>query len=378
MSAEKKIYFDNAATTPILPEVIEQILPYMTTHFGNPSSIHAYGRQAKAAVEQARMCLVRGLNCAPGELFFTSGATESTNTVLDKAIRVLGCKKIITSPIEHHATLHTAQYVAQKNGIILEWVRVTDEGEVDYAHLEELLQKSKDKTLVSLLHVHNEIGTINDRMRISRLCRSYDALLHMDAVQTIGHYPLNLGDGSVDFLSLSGHKFHAPKGVGALYVRSGVLSDGLLKGGSQERNMRGGTENVLGIVGMGAAFQYGYDNLTPTVQQIRQLKRQLQSGLQDLYPDIQINGAQEEARALYSLLNISWNRTPETEMLMFKLDMAGICVSSGSACSSGAEKGSHVMAAIGQSDKVSLRFSFSKLNTREEVAYCLDVFKKLL
>lgn len=378
MSPEKKIYFDNAATTPILPEVIEQIHPYMTTHFGNPSSIHAYGRKAKTAIEQARMYIVRGLNCAPGELFFTSGATESTNTVLDKAVRVLGCKKIITSPIEHHATLHMAEYLAQKSGIILEWVRVTDEGEVDYTHLEALLQKSKEKTIVSLLHVHNEIGVINDMAQMSRLCRSYDALLHMDAVQTIGHYPLDLRDGPVDFLSLSGHKFHAPKGVGALYVRSGVLSDALLKGGAQERNMRGGTENVLGIVGMGAAFQYGYGSLAQNTQHIRQLKRQLQSGLTDLYPDIRINGAREEPRALYSLLSVSWNRTPKTEMLMFKLDMAGICVSSGSACSSGAEKGSHVMAAMGQSEKVSLRFSFSKLNTQEEVVYCLDVFKKLL
>jgi cysteine desulfurase len=375
-----RIYFDNAATTSLAPEVLTAMMPFLTEKFGNPSSVYSYGRETKLAIENARKSVARILNANPGEIFFTSGGTESTNTALNAAIRDLGCKHIITSPLEHHATLHTVEYLQHSGQAKLSYVNILPNGHVDMAHLEELLAGSPDRTVVTLMHANNEIGNLLDIKAVGELCRKYDAIFHSDTVQTVGHYPFNLKELYVHFLNGAGHKFHGPKGVGILYVNENIQIKPYLNGGSQERNMRAGTENLYGIIGFAKALEMATENYTTDSHHIQSLKSYMADQLKANFPGVTFNG-DTEGRSLYTVLNASFPKNEKSDMLLFSLDMAGICVSGGSACTSGANSVSHVIKAIhnGQSENmVPIRFSFSKHNTKEEVDAVIEKLKELV
>lgn len=375
----RRIYFDNAATTALDPEVLDVMMPYLTEKFGNPSSIYSYGRETKMAIEQARKSVAKILNCSPGEIFFTSGGTESSNTAINAAIRDLGCTRIISSPIEHHATLHTVEYLA-KTGLELQFVRVLENGHIDMAHLEELLAASDKKTLVTLMHANNEIGNLMDIKAVGELCRKYDAIFHSDTVQTVGHYPFDLKDTYVHFINGAGHKFHGPKGVGILFVRDTIKISPMINGGSQERNMRAGTENLYGIVGFAKALELATARYETESAYMNDLKAYMCEQLTKAFPGVLCNG-DTAGKSLYTVLNVSFPRSEKTEMLLFNLDMAGICVSGGSACTSGASSVSHVIQALYQAKSaglVPIRFSFSRHNTREEVDQVVEKLKELL
>lgn len=375
----RRIYFDNAATTNLDPEVLETMMPYLTEKFGNPSSIYSYGRETKMAIENARKTVAKLLHCAPGEIFFTSGGTESSNTAINASVRDLGCKHIITSPIEHHATLHTVENLEKTGQVKLSIVKLTKEGHVDLADLENLLANN-EKTLVTLMHANNEIGNLLNVEAVGELCKKYDAIFHSDMVQTIGHYPIDLKSLYVHFVSAAGHKFHGPKGVGILYVNENIKINPMLCGGSQERNMRAGTENLYGIVGFAKVLELATSRYDQDSQYINGLKGYMCSRLTSEFPGVICNG-DTNGRSLYTVLNISFPKTEKSEMLLFNLDMAGICVSGGSACSSGANSVSHVIKAIhnGQSSNmIPIRFSFSRHNTKEEVDSVVEKLKELI
>ncbi len=372
-----KVYFDNAATTPVIPEVIDAMLPVLQHQFGNPSSIHAYGRETRAAIEQARKKVAGLLKAAPAEIFFTSGGTEADNMALRCCVHDLGIKHIITSPIEHHAVLHTAEDMEHRGEIKLSLVRVDAKGQVDLDHLESLL-KENERSLVSLMHANNEIGTLLPLQQVGVLCHKYNALFHCDTVQTMGHYYHDLSALEVDFITGAAHKFHGPKGVGFLYISSNVKIKPLITGGAQERNMRGGTENVYGIVGLAKALEICYANMEEDIRKVSDLKSYMIGKLRAEIPGVDFNGDVEEGNSLYTVLNVSFPPTDHSEMLLFNLDIAGIACSAGSACSSGSNVGSHVLTAIGSSpDRPAIRFSFSRYNTREEVDFCISKVKEL-
>ncbi|HRO43767.1 MAG TPA: cysteine desulfurase family protein, partial [Flavipsychrobacter sp.] len=337
----RRIYFDNAATTALDPEVLEAMMPYLTEKFGNPSSIYSYGRETKMAIEGARKSVAKMLNCTPGEIFFTSGGTESSNTAIHASVNDLGCKHIITSPIEHHATLHTVENLQKRGLIKLSFVNLTPNGHVDLSHLEQLLA-TNEKTLVTLMHANNEIGNLLKIKAVSDLCEKNQAIFHSDMVQTIGHYPIDLKALNIHFVSAAGHKFHGPKGVGILYINQNIKINPLLCGGSQERNMRAGTENLYGIVGFAKALELAMQRFEQDSQHVTNLKNYMCQRLTSTFPGVVCNG-DTNGNSLYTVLNISFPRTEKTEMLLFNLDMAGICVSGGSACSSGANAISHVI-----------------------------------
>ena len=375
----RRIYFDNAATTSLDPEVLAAMMPYLTEKFGNPSSIYSYGRETKMAIENARKSVAKLLNCNPGEIFFTSGGTESSNTAINAAVRDLGCKHIITSPIEHHATLHTVEMLEKCGAVKLSYVKLTDNGHVDLAHMEELL-KVNEKSLVTLMHANNEIGNLLQVQQAGELCAKYDAIFHSDMVQTIGHYPIDLKTVKVHFVSAAGHKFHGPKGVGILYVNENIKINPMLCGGSQERNMRAGTENLYGIVGFAKALELAMQRYESDSKRINELKGYMCSRLNETFPGVKCNG-DTNGNSLYTVLSVSFPKTEKSEMLLFNLDMAGICVSGGSACSSGASSVSHVIKALynGQSQEmVPIRFSFSRHNTKEEVDAVIEKLKELI
>lgn len=375
-----RIYLDNAATTPLDPLVLEAMMPYFTEKFGNPSSIYSYGRETRMGIENARKTVARILRAAPGEIFFTSGGTESTNTAIHSAINNLGCKHIITSPIEHHATLHTAQY-AEKAGLAsLSFVKLTDKAHIDLTHLEELLTGSKEKTLVTLMHGNNEIGNLLKIKAVGELCEKYGAIFHCDMVQTIGHYLVDMETIKVHFASSAGHKFHGPKGVGILYVNSNVSIQPYLHGGAQERNMRAGTENVYGIVGYAKALELAIERYETDSAYIGSLKTYMTGRLKETFPQVRFNG-DFDGSSLYTVLSVGFPVTPKSEMVLFGLDIAGICVSGGSACSSGANTGSHVINAIYKGDDLDIapiRFSFSRNNTKEEIDTVIEKLKELV
>ncbi|MFN8153418.1 MAG: cysteine desulfurase family protein [Bacteroidia bacterium] len=372
-----KVYFDNAATTPLIPEVIDAMLPVLQHQFGNPSSIHAYGRETRAAIEMARKKVAGLLKAAPSEIFFTSGGTEADNMAVRCSVHDLGIKHIITSPIEHHAVLHTAEDMAHRGEITLSLVRVDEKGHVDLEHLETLL-KENERSLVSLMHANNEIGTLLPLQQVGVLCHKYNALFHCDTVQTMGHYYHDLSALEVDFITGAAHKFHGPKGVGFLYISSNVKIKPLITGGAQERNMRGGTENVYGIVGLAKALEICYANMEEDIRKVSDLKSYMIGKLRAEIPGVDFNGDVEEGNSLYTVLNVSFPPTDHSEMLLFNLDIAGIACSAGSACSSGSNVGSHVLTAIGSSpDRPAIRFSFSRYNTREEVDFCISKVKEL-
>ncbi len=373
-----RIYLDNAATTSLEPSVLEAMMPYLTEKFGNPSSIYSYGRETRAAIEQARKTFARILQAHPSEIFFTSGGTESNNTAIAAAVKDLGCKHIITSPIEHHAVLHSVEHRGKINDVTVSYVKLTSNGHIDLEDLENLLRSSSVKTLVTLMHANNEIGNILDIHAVGTICKKYDAIFHSDTVQTVGHFNFDLKNTPVHFITASAHKFHGPKGVGLLYINENVRINPFVHGGAQERNMRAGTENVYGIVGFGKAFEIASENMEKDADYIRQLKMYMYDLLRHKIPSVLFNG-DVLGNSLYTVLNVSIPSSEKTEMLLFNLDINNICASGGSACSSGADLGSHVIRAVYPgTDRVAIRFSFSKYNTKDEIDQVVALLQTLL
>lgn len=378
MTLGNRIYLDNAATTPLSKEVLEAMMPYLTEKFGNPSSIYSYGRETRLPIENARKQVAKIIHAHPGEIFFTSCGTESSNTAIQESIVNLNCKHIITSPIEHHATLYTTEYLAKMGKVTLDFVKLLPNGHVDFDDLEKLLAESKERSLVSLMHANNEIGNLLDVDRVSALCQKYDAIFHCDTVQTMGHLKLDVSKTHFDFITCSAHKFHGPKGVGFLYINENIKIDPFIHGGSQERNMRAGTENIYGIVGLAKALEIADNALEEESKYIQDLKSYMAATLQKEIPGISFNG-DTLGNSLYTVLSISLPKTEKSDMILFNLDIHNICVSGGSACTSGANQGSHVIRAINNDPEiVPLRFSFSKYNTKEEIDTVVGTLKTLL
>lgn len=366
-----KIYFDNAATTPIDKEVVEVMLPILTEQFGNPSSIHTHGRKTRAIIENARKSVAKLLNCTPAEIFFTSGGTEADNMAIIGSVDDLGIKHVITSAIEHHAVGHTLEHLEKQGKIKLSYVNLLENGDVDLKHLEELLS-TNSRSLVSLMHANNEIGNLLPLEAVGEICKKYDAIFHSDTVQTMGHYKHDLQNLNVHFITCAAHKFHGPKGIGFLYVNHQIKIKPFIYGGSQERNMRGGTENVYGIAGLAKALEIAYEHMDEHQKHIQGIKDYFISKLKETIPGVTFNG-NSGGNSLYTVLNVLFPKTDNAEMLLFNLDIAGISASGGSACTSGSNQGSHVLRGIKiDQERPSIRFSFSKYNTKEEVDYTVD------
>lgn len=373
-----RIYLDNAATTALDANVLEVMMPYLTEKFGNPSSIYSYGRESRLAIEQARKSVAKILNAHPAEIFFTSGGTESNNTAIQTSVRDLHCKHIITSPIEHHAVSHTIEHLDHDNHIKVSYVKLLPNGHINLEHLEKLLSHSNDKTLVSLMHANNEIGNMLDIHTVGNLCKKFNALFHTDTVQTVGHFPIDLRNTPVHFITGAAHKFHGPKGVGLLYINENVRIKPFIFGGGQERNMRAGTENLYGIVGFAKALEIATENFEKDRAYISGLKNYMQSELLNKIEGVGFNG-DVNGKSLYTVLSVSFPKTEKTEMLLFNLDINNICASGGSACSSGSEAGSHVIRAINTNpNQITVRFSFSKHNTKEEIDLVLQKLVELI
>jgi cysteine desulfurase len=374
------IYLDNAATTKIDKEVLELMHVSMQENFGNPSSTHQIGRKAKSAVETARKNIAKHFNISASEIVFTAGGTEADNLILNNAVLNLGVQRIVTSKIEHHAVLHTCEFLKTTHNITLDFVNVDAFGNIDLVHLEDLLSDSVDKTLVSLMQINNEIGNILEVDEICDICKKHGALFHSDTVQVIGHYPLDLKKNPIDFIVASAHKFHGPKGVGFAYFKKGFGILPMLHGGDQERGARSSTENVHSILGMEKALSIAMTNLDKDVNYIECLKIYFISALKNISEDIAFNGHSLNLhKSSYTILNV---RFPiQNDLFIFSLDLAGISVSGGSACQSGSNKGSHVLAEILKDDeaaKTSVRFSFSKFTTKDEIDTTIIKIKELL
>lgn len=373
-----RIYLDNAATTPLDQSVLDSMMPYLTEKFGNPSSIYSYGRETRMAIEQARKTVAKILNAHPAEIFFTSGGTESSNTAIMASIRDLGCKHIITSSIEHHATLHTVEHVGKLGLAKVSYVKLLPNGHVDLDDLEKLLASTEQKTLVTLMHANNEIGNILDIDAVGELCKLYNAIFHSDTVQTVGHYPFNLRNTPVHFITGAAHKFHGPKGVGLLYINENVRINPFVHGGGQERNMRAGTENLYGIVGFAKALELATNNYENDSAYVGTLKYYMMEELKKHIPGVAFNG-DVLGDSLYTVLNVSFPKTEKSEMLLFNLDINNICASGGSACTSGADAGSHVIRAINNNpNQIAVRFSFSRHNTKDEIDQVTAKLKELM
>lgn len=374
----ERIYLDNAATTALEPEVLEAMMPYLTKYFGNPSSIYSYGRESRMAIENARKSVAKILNAHPAEIFFTSGGTESSNTAITASVRDLGCKHIISSPIEHHATTHTVEYLYHNGEAALSYVKLLPNGHIDLEDLENLLSESEEKCLVTLMHANNEIGNMIDLHTVGNLCKKYQAIFHSDTVQTVGHFPFDLRNTPVHFITGAGHKFHGPKGVGMLYINENVKIKPFVHGGSQERNMRAGTENLYGIIGFAKALELATLNYENDSRYITDLKMYMMEQLQKQIPGVAFNG-DPTGKSLYAVLSVSFPKTEKSEMILFNLDINNICASGGSACTSGADQGSHVIRAINNNpNQVTVRFSFSKLNTKDEIDQVIAKLKELI
>jgi len=373
-----KIYLDNAATTPMDQEVIDAIIPIMQNNFGNPSSVHSFGRSSRAIIEKARKKVAAYINAAPSEIVFTGGGTEADNMVIRGAVDDLGVTHIITSKIEHHAVIDTSEIVGAKHNIKVSFVSFDEKGYVDIASLERLLEENKDKkTLVSLMHANNEISNKLPLKRVIDICKSYGVYFHSDTVQTMCHYKFDVRELGIDFLTCSAHKFHGPKGIGFLYINENIQLKPIITGGAQERNVRAGTENIMGIVGLTKAMEVAYRDLDAHQTHIQGLKNYMIEQLEEIIPDVRFNG-DPKGDSLYTVLNVQFPNSDMDEMLLYNFDIEGIAVSGGSACSSGSNIGSHVLKNIGcDMTKPALRFSFSKYNTKEELDYTLNVIKEL-
>ncbi|HEY0896144.1 MAG TPA: cysteine desulfurase family protein [Sphingobacteriaceae bacterium] len=372
-----RVYLDNAATTPIDKEVLQEMYEVMENHYGNPSSIHSHGREVRTIIEKARKTVAGLLNAAPSEIFFTSGGTEADNTAIRCGIIDHQITHAITSRIEHHAVTHTLESLEHAGIIRLSYVNIDARGNVDLGHLESLL-KENGRSFVSLMHANNEIGTLTEIGRVGELCEQYDSIYHCDTVQTLGHYRHDVSKLKIHFLVCAAHKLHGPKGVGFLYINHQIKISPMIFGGAQERNMRGGTENVYGIVGLAKAMKLAYDHMDEHQAYIQGLKDYMKASLAEAIPDVRFNGETEAGKSLYTVLNVSFPETEMAEMLLFNLDINGISASGGSACSSGTNIGSHVLTGIGAAPaRPSIRFSFSKFNTREEIDYTVDKIKDI-
>jgi cysteine desulfurase len=373
-----RIYLDHAATTPLHPQVIHLMHETMLSNYGNPSSIHAEGRTSRALIEKARKTMAKHFNCSIGEIFFTSGATESNNMIIQGAVSGLGVQTIITAATEHHAVLHTIEVLEKEGKIKVIYLPLDKEGNPSILSLEEHLSKQENKkVLVSLMHSNNETGTLLDWENVGAICQKYDALFHSDTVQSVGFYDIDLQNIPVHFIVGSAHKFNGPKGVGFVYIRNENAIPPFQHGGSQERNMRGGTENLLGIVGMALALDLAMSEKSERFAHLEKLKLQLFNGLKNVIPGIQINGPGLE-NSHPKILNIGFPPNPKATMILFNLDIEGISASGGSACSSGTDTGSHVLRAIyPENQHISVRFSFSHLNTSAEVDKVIEIISNI-
>ena len=379
----KKVYFDSAATTQLRPEVIDIMAHVLQTEYGNPSSTHAYGRSSKSLIETARKEVATLLNVSASEIIFTSGGTEADNLVLHSCVKDLGVTRIISSKIEHHAVLYAIDQLKLAHNITVSFVELDTQGHVNYEHLEKLLRDTSHKTLVSLMHVNNEIGNILEIKRTALLCKEYNALFHSDMVQSIGHFDVDLQDIPVDFGAVAAHKFHGPKGAGFAFIRKNSGLKPMIHGGEQERGMRAGTEAVYAIVGMVEALKISYKNLAKEKSYITELKDYFKETLVSQIPDIQFNGScDDNEKSTYTLLNVCLPVSAQKGMmLLFQLDLKGIACSKGSACQSGSSMGSHVLAEILTDEdmaKPSIRFSFSSYNTKEEIDYVVETLKSFV
>lgn len=376
---KSNIYFDNAATTALHPEVLDTMISFLSENFGNPSSIHSMGRKAKSAVENARKTVAELLGTSPSEIFFTSGGTEANNTVMHAAVNHLCVPSIISSELEHHAVLHPIEFYERKGQTKFLKLKHNAQGDIDLQELEHICQKNKG-SLLSLMHVNNEIGNILPLNDVSDICRANEILFHTDTVQSIGKVPLDLSKTAIDFLSGSAHKFYGPKGVGILYINAKNQIAPFMHGGAQERNMRGGTENVASVVGLAKALELSYKNMEARKSHIAGLKAYMIGQLKTHFPAVQFNGRSGDIdQSIYHILNVGFPAHPDQEMLLFNLDIEGICVSGGSACSSGTDIGSHVLMALGvDENRANIRFSFSEKNTIEEVDQVMTILKKVL
>tara|TARA_B110000046_G_scaffold57595_2_gene64403 strand:- start:81900 stop:83033 length:1134 start_codon:yes stop_codon:yes gene_type:complete len=373
----KNIYLDNAATTPVDPRVVEAMIPILCENFGNPSSIHADGRVARSIIEKSRKKVASFFNASPSEFFFTSGGTEADNMILRCCVEDLGVDHIITSGLEHHAVLHTAEELREEKGVKLSLLNVCNKGKVDLLHLEELLMQG-GSILVSLMHANNEIATKLPLKEVGELCAKYDALFHSDTVQTMGHYTFDFNDLNIHFATCAAHKFHGPKGIGFLYMSSDVKLKPMITGGAQERNMRAGTENIYGIVGLAKALEIAYDELEAHQIEIQGVKSHMIKRLKEEIPGVSFNGDSESTDSLYTVLNVCFPNSDLDEMFLYHLDIEGISVSGGSACSSGSNIGSHVLQGINSPmDRPSVRFSFGRFNTNIDADRTVEVLANI-
>jgi len=373
-----RVFFDNAATTPMSEEVIAAMTEVMRENNGNPSSIHSEGRKARAAIERARKQIANYFNASIGEIFFTSGGTESNNMALKCAVRDLGVQRIISAKTEHHCVLHSLESLEQTQDVEVSYVDLDATGKPNLKHLRQLLEAGDRKTLVSVMHSNNETGVMIDLDEIAELCQEFGAYFHSDTVQTVGYFPIDVEATKISFLSGSAHKFHGPKGVGFIYINGENIIKPYIDGGAQERNMRAGTENLYGIVGMATALELAYENLENRREQTLEVRDYLREQLETNFPDILVNGDPENGH--YKVLSVAFPPSDKTEMLLFNLDIAGVCVSGGSACSSGSNVGSHVIAELSSvpADYTTIRFSLSHLNTKEEVDFVMEKLRTAL
>ncbi len=372
-----RIYFDNAATTQIDPEVADYMCDLIRENYGNPSSVHYYGRQARSVIEQTRKKIASYFKCSPGEILFTGGGTEADNMIIKGAVKDLGVSRIISSELEHHAVLHSLDDCRDLHEVQVDMVKIDENGYVDMNHLEELLKTGDAKTLVCLMHGNNEIGNLIDLSSVGNLCKAHGALFHSDTVQTMGHYEMDFSNINIDFATCSAHKFHGPKGVGFAYINGDLNISPLIVGGSQERNQRAGTENLYGIAALGKALEIAYEHLNEHANHIKELKYYMMDQLNENLPGVSFNG-DPKGDSLYTVLSVNFPNSEMNEMLLYNLDIEGIAASGGSACSSGSNVGSHVLNALGKSTEgPAIRFSFGRFNTKEEVDYTVKVIGEL-
>ena len=373
-----RVYLDNAATTQIAPEVIDYMAELMKSDYANPSSIHHGGRKSRIIVENARKTVSNYLNTSPGNIFFTSGGTEADNMAIRRGILDNNISHAITSSISHKAVIYPLEELSDKKKIVLNYIKLDNNGKIDLIHLEDLL-KNNSRTFVSIMHANNEIGTIQPIIEIGDLCKKYNAIFHCDTVQTMAHYPIDLQKINVDFITGSAHKFHGPKGVGFIYISDNIDIEPFISGGSQERNMRAGTENVHAIAGLAKAMQLSYENMDNDKEYISQIKKYMINQLILNINDVQFNAnCTDFDSSLFKILSVSFPKISESEMLLFNLDIKGISCSGGSACSAGNMSGSHVLDVICKDDnRTGVRFSFSRYNTKEEIDYTVEKIKEI-
>ena len=373
-----KAYLDNAATTPMAKEVIEVMTKVMVNTFGNPSSTHAFGREAKGIIENARRTIGKYIHAEPKEIIFTSGGTEADNMAILCAVRDLGVKHIISSPIEHHAVEHSLDNVNKNFKCKISHVNLDEKGNVNLVHLEELLSSSSEKVLVSLMHANNEIGTLLPLKEVGELCKKHKTYFHSDTVQTLSHYSINLEELNIDFITCAAHKFHGPKGVGFLYKNKDIPLKPLIEGGAQERGLRGGTENITGIVGLAKAIELAHTDIDSHIEKVQTLKSYMINELQSKVGGVDVIGETEHKKSLYTVLNVLFPKFSKQDMLLFMLDLEGIACSGGSACTAGANAGSHVLRGIkADTSRQNIRFSFSRFTTKEEIDFTIQKIVKI-